>query len=162
YSPAGDDSWSTISTDTTSPYSASFDTTGLEGDFDLRVVAVDGAGNVTYSTTLADRHIDHVNPTVTLNDPGRNVHGTVALSATAVNVRADNALPTATLDDPDPYGHGVVGLTSTTSDTGSGIAHVGYDYCAAGAETWASTDAAWDTTALAEGDYDLRVSATDK
>ena len=219
-SPTGAGSWTTMSTDTASPWQTSLDTTTLaEGGYDFRVIATDGAGNATTSAVVANVRVDNANPTVTLADPGRNVHGTVALSATAsdagsgvasityqtspagqntwtttaaswnttaladglydvhaiaadnagntrsstvVNVRVDNTLPTATLDDPGQYVHGIVSLNSTTADSGSGIDHVAYQYSVAGAETWSTTDAAWDTTSLSDGQYDLRVSATDR
>ena len=83
-------------------------------------------------------------------------------SSTVVNVRVDNTLPTATIDDPGQYVHGIVTLSSTTADSGSGIGQVAYQYSAAGAETWSTTGAAWDTTSLSDGQYDLRVSATDR
>src|SRR5581483_7347744 len=51
-------------------------------------------------------------------------------------------------------------LTSTTNDGGSGIASVVYQSSPAGAGTWTTTPAAWDTTALADGLYDLSVRGT--
>ena len=48
--PTGGGSWTTISTDTASPWQASLDTTALaDGGYDFRVVATDGAGNATTS-----------------------------------------------------------------------------------------------------------------
>ncbi|HWB57305.1 MAG TPA: Ig-like domain-containing protein [Gaiellaceae bacterium] len=50
--PAGGGSWTSIATDSTSPYSVSWDTTALaDGDYDLRVVTSDQAGNTSTSST---------------------------------------------------------------------------------------------------------------
>src|SRR5205807_802132 len=54
-----------------------------------------------------------------------------------------------------------VALGSTVDDAASGIDHVAYEYRPSGGSTWTATPAAWDTTALADGDYDLRVTAFD-
>src|SRR4029078_1867827 len=57
-SPAGEDSWATISTDVTSPYSASFDTTDVgDGQYDLRIFVTDVAGN-TQVAEVSDRLVD--------------------------------------------------------------------------------------------------------
>ena len=130
-SPAGADSWTTISTDTTAPYAGSFDTTAVpDGLYDLRVFVTDGAGNAAASTVVHDR-------------------------------RVDNTPPSATMGDPGPYVSGTVNLTSTGSDSGSGVAGVTYEYSRAGANSWTTTAAAWDTSGLADGAYDLRVIAID-
>ncbi len=130
-SPAGGNSWTTIGTDTSAPYTASFNTTGVaDGSYDLRVFVTDLAGNA-------------------------------ASSALVQNLLVDNTLPSATMDDPGQYVSGTVNLTSTTADSGSGIAGVSYQYSPAGANSWTTTPAAWNTTALADGSYDLHVIATD-
>ena len=50
--PAGGGPWTTIDTDTTAPYSATWDTTSLtDGDHDLRVLTTDEAGNTFTSAT---------------------------------------------------------------------------------------------------------------
>ena len=50
YSVHGNNSWNTIGTDTSSPYSVSWDTTSLTpGSYDLRVITTDVAGNSTTS-----------------------------------------------------------------------------------------------------------------
>ena len=50
--PAGGGPWTTIDTDTSAPYSVAWDTTSLtDGDFDLRVVTTDEAGNTFASAT---------------------------------------------------------------------------------------------------------------
>ncbi len=131
-SPAGAGTWTTIDTDTSVPYSASFDTTAVsDGLYDLRVVATDVAGNVTNSAPVANRRVDNTPPSATMNDPGANLSGTVT-------------------------------LTSVTSDGGSGIASVTYQYSQAGQNTWITTPASWDTTLVGDGLYDLRVIAVDQ
>jgi hypothetical protein len=54
YSPTGAGTWSTIATDTTSPYSVTWDTTALTdgGSYDLRVVTTDNASNTFTSATV--------------------------------------------------------------------------------------------------------------
>jgi len=130
-SPANVGTWSTISTDTTSPYTASWDTTSItDGLYDLRIVVTDNASNTSASAVIEDRLVDNTDPTATMNDPGANLRGTVTLS-------------------------------STTGDAGSGVATVAYQRSPAGAGTWTSTPASWNTTGVADGLYDLRVVVTD-
>ena len=52
-------------------------------------------------------------------------------------------------------------LASDSADAGSGVATVVFQRSPAGAGTWTSQAASWDTTAQADGDYDLRVVTTD-
>ncbi len=134
-SPAGANSWTTVAPDASSPYSASFDsTTVADGHYDFRTVAYDVAGNQTTSTPVADRLVD-------------------------------NTVPDATMTDPGQYLRGTVNLASTTSDpngtNGSGIASIAYEYSTDGGTTWHPTAAALDTTALADGNVQLHVVATD-
>src|SRR5439155_3964532 len=105
-SPAGAGIWTAIGTDTTSPYSTSFDTTGVpDGLYDLRVTATDGAGNVGSSTAVTNR-------------------------------RVDNTAPSATMTNPGAYLRATVTLASTTSDGGSGMASVRYERSPAGQGNW--------------------------
>jgi Bacterial Ig domain/Chitobiase/beta-hexosaminidase C-terminal domain/Bacterial Ig-like domain/PASTA domain len=130
-SPADAGTWSPIGTDTTAPYTASWDTTGVaDGLYDLRIVVTDNASNTFASTVVEDRLVDNTNPTAVMNDPGANLSGTV-------------------------------NLTSTTSDAGSGVAAVTYQRSPAGAGTWTNVPAAWNTASVADGLYDLRVRVTD-
>ena len=130
-SPAGAGTWTAIGTDTSAPYSTSFDTTAVaDGLYDLRAVATDNAGNVTNSAPVANRRVDNTPPSATMNDPGADLGGTVS-------------------------------LTSATSDGGSGINTITYQYSLAGQNTWTSTPASWDTTLIGDGLYDLQVIATD-
>jgi hypothetical protein len=82
-SPAGAGTWTDVCTDSSSPYSCSFDTTAV-GDalYDFRAVATDNVA-LTNNSTVANRRIDNVVPTVSLTDPGANIRGTISLDATA-------------------------------------------------------------------------------
>jgi hypothetical protein len=130
-SPAGAGTWTSIETDTTDPYGASWDTTALaDGLYDLRVVVTDNASNSTPSAAVEDRLVD-------------------------------NTAPAATMDDPGAYLRASVSLTSTSSDAGSGVADVAFERSPAGAGDWTPVAASWATTGVADGLYDLRVTVTD-
>jgi hypothetical protein len=65
-SPAGTNTWTTICTDASSPYSCPWNTAGVgDGSYDLRAVTTDNAGNQTVSTTVASRSVDNTAPTAT-------------------------------------------------------------------------------------------------
>ncbi|MGH3112387.1 MAG: hypothetical protein ACRDOP_02855, partial [Gaiellaceae bacterium] len=82
-SPAGLDTWTDICTDTASPYSCPWDTTGVaDGLYDLRSVATDNAGNAAGSTVVANRSVDNIAPTGT-NVQTTNVGGGTAGEAEA-------------------------------------------------------------------------------
>src|SRR5207245_6433535 len=80
--PNGSASFQTISTDTSAPYDANWDSTSApEGNADLEVVVLDNAG---LSFTSATRTIVIDNPpSPALDDPGANVSGTVTLRASS-------------------------------------------------------------------------------
>jgi chitinase len=62
-SPTGAGTWTDICTDPTSPYSCAWDTTTVgDGGYDLRAVTTDNAGNVTYSSVVANRVVDNAGP----------------------------------------------------------------------------------------------------
>ncbi len=64
--PTGTSTWTTICTDATSPYSCSWNTTGVsDGGYDLRAVTTDNAGNATNSSTVSNRVVDNTAPTAT-------------------------------------------------------------------------------------------------
>jgi hypothetical protein len=128
--------------DTTSPYSCSYDTSGVaDGQYDFRSVATDNAGNTANSTVYSGAIVDNTAPTVTMTDPGQYLRGTITLDATA----GDGA--------------------------GSGVASVKIQRSPAGAGTWTDicTDnsspfqcASVDTATWGgDGLYDLRAVATD-
>jgi large repetitive protein len=114
---------------------ASWDTTGTgDGAYDLRVVVTDRAGNTTNSAPRTNRRVDNTPPTVAIDSPSSNdaVSGTVTISSTA-------------------------------DDTGSGLAGpVTYEYRPTGVGPWTATPAAWDTTLLADGSYQLHATAVDR
>jgi len=90
-----------------------------------------------------------------------NNAGDSTTSADVANRRVDNTAPSATMNDPGSDLSGTVALTSTTSDGGSGIDTLIYEYSPAGQNTWTTAPASWDTTLVGDGLYDLRVTATD-
>jgi hypothetical protein len=141
-SPAGANTWTDICTDTTSPYSCSFDTTTVsDGLYDFRAVATDKGGNTASSTIAANVRIDNTAPTVTMANPGSPLTGTVTLQSSAAG------------------------------DTGgSGVASVKYQYAPTGTATWSdactsttgpSFSCSFDTTAATNGAFDFRAIATD-
>ena len=137
-SPAGANTWSTVASDTTSPYSVPFDTTSVaDGHYGLRTVAVDVAGNQASSTPVTNRLVDNTSPNATMNDP-----------STAGG-----------------YVRGTITLTSSTSDpngsNGSGIASVAYEYSTDGGSTWDAASSTLNTTTLPDGSLKLPVIATD-
>ena len=227
-SPVGAGTWTTIDTDSSAPYAVDWVTGGVtDGDYDLRAVTTDAAGN-SFTSGSVTVTVDNTAPSASVADPGTPLRGTVSLTGsgsdpggsgvasltfqrspagagtwttvgmdtsspysvsfdtTAVadglydlravatdnagnttlstivaNRRVDNTAPSASLDDPGANLRGTVTLTSTASDAGSGIASRVYAYSPAGAGTWSSTPAAFDTTAVSDGLYDLRVTVTD-
>src|SRR5439155_5521955 len=121
--PSGGGAWTTIGTDTTAPYSASFDTAAVaDGHYDFRTVAVDVAGNQATSIPVTSR-------------------------------LADNTPPTATMNDPSTAGgfvRGTINLTSATGDPngtdGPGVASVAYEYSTNGGSTLTATGTPLKTT----------------
>src|SRR6185295_1005756 len=124
-SPAGAGTW------TNQP--ASWNTTAQsDGQYDLRVVTTDNAGNVFSSAPITVR-VDNTNPT-----------GSVTAPAAAANLRD------------------TVTLTSNSADTaGSGVATVQFQRSPVGAGTWTNQAAGWDTHNVGDGQYDVRVITTD-
>ncbi|MEX2032746.1 MAG: Ig-like domain-containing protein, partial [Dehalococcoidia bacterium] len=139
-SPAGLGTWTDVCTDTTSPYSCSFDTTLVtDGLYDFRAISTDNAGNTATSATVTNRRVDNTLPTASLTDPGAYLRLTVTLNATATDVG------------------------------GSGVLNVAFERSPASAGTWTNicTDTtspyscSFDTTAAGDGVYDLRSVTTD-
>jgi hypothetical protein len=137
-SPAGLGTWTTICTDTTAPYSCSFDTTTVaDGSYDFRAVATDNSNNSTASVAVTARLIDNTAPAVALTNPGSPLRGTFTLNATA-------------------------------TDGGSGMVSVVFAYKLSSGSTWTTiaTDttspysASWATAGL-NNTYDIRAVATD-
>ncbi len=132
--PNGSGSFTSISTDTTAPYDASWDSTAApEGNAELKVVVVDNAG---LSVTSAIRTVVVDNPPVpTLDDPGANVLGTVTLTASS---QPDT---TQVVFERSPAGAGTWTQIAT--------------------DATAPFTADFDTSGVPDGSYDLRVVATD-
>src|SRR5207248_2807014 len=87
--------------------------------------------------------------------------GNAGTSPLVPDVRVDNTAPAVTMSAPGALLRGTAALGSTSSDAGSGIADVRYQYSPAGQEDWRTTDGSFDTTTVADGLYDLHAVATD-
>lgn len=138
-SPAGAGIWTTICTDTAAAYSCNFASTGVsDGLYDFRALATDNAGNAATSTAVTNRRVDNTAPTATADNPGTWVRGTIILSGSG-------------------------------SDAGSGLSSLVLQARAVGSPTWTTlatsltgtVSANYNTVPLANGDFELRVTATD-
>jgi chitinase len=138
YAVAGSGSWSDACTDTTTPYTCSFDTTvPADGLYDMRTLATDNAGNTTASVVQTNRRIDNVGPVVALTSPTAGpVHGTITVGGTATDG---------------------VGVASVTFEYRQGAAA----FAAICVDTTASYSCTADSTLVPDGTYDLRMTATD-
>ena len=130
-SPANADSWTSIDLDTTDPYTVNWNTT----------LVADGAYDLR----------------IVVTDNAGNSSPSAAVEDRIV----DNTAPGATMNDPGANLRATVSLTATASDPGSGVASVAFQRSPAGAGTWTSVPASWNTTSVADGLYDLRVIVTD-
>lgn len=136
-SPAGKAIWTDVCTATSMPYSCRFDTrTVAEGLYDFRAVSTDVAGNAWASASVQNRRIDNTISSVSLEDPGAYLSGTV-------NVLA-NASSTA--------GVSSVAIQRSLAGKASWV-----DICRVGTSPYSC---AWNTTAVADGSYDLRAVMT--
>jgi adhesin/invasin len=136
----GLNTWTTVATVGT-PFGASWASgTFAEGLYDVRATATDGGGNTGTGTTTV--LVDRTAPIAAFTQPG---------AAATV-------------------GGATAALAATASDTGSGVSTVTFQVRpngSIGAFTDIATDttapfaATWDTTALASGQYELRVLTTD-
>ncbi|MDQ5822050.1 MAG: Ig-like domain-containing protein, partial [Actinomycetota bacterium] len=140
-SPAGGNTWTTIGSPTSAPFSVSFDSTLLvDGSYDLRAVATDQSGHVGTSAIVTTR-VDNAAPAASLTSPNAG----------------------ATIGGP------AVQLTAAASDSTSGVASVRFQFRPTGGggfndiadDNSAPYAVSWDATTLATGSYDLRVVATD-
>jgi len=123
-----------FASDSSSPYAGNLVTTGhADGLYDLRAFTSDVSGNSTASSRVTVR-IDNTAPT-----------GSVTAPSAGANIRG-----------------ATVALTSNSADSGgSGVVTVQFERSPAGAGTWTNQGATFDTTAVADGLYDLRVVTTD-
>ncbi len=104
-SPSGADSWTSVATaDTSSPYSASWATTGVtDGVYDVRVTTTDRAGN-TFTSPIVTVRVDNTAPAV----------------STAVAPAPTGAFRSGTRIYFKPNAPGSFQLVSAVSDAGSG------------------------------------------
>jgi hypothetical protein len=138
-SPAGAGTWTDICTDSSSPYSCSWDTTAVtDGLYDLRSVSTDNAGNSTNSSTVANRRVDNTAPTATMTNPGSPITGNKSFDGTSTD-----------------GGSGVASLKFQISPVGAGSWS---DMCS---DTTSPYSCSYDTSGVADGQYDFRSVATD-
>jgi hypothetical protein len=96
--------------DTTSPYSTTWNTTGLSGAHSITAVARDAAGNTTTSTAVSVT-VDNSAPTVSITAPtaGAIVNGTVTVNATAADTGGSG------ISKVEFYVDGTLSSTDTTT-----------------------------------------------
>jgi hypothetical protein len=91
-------------------------------------------------------------------------------AAGTVTAASDWTPPTVSVTNPGSTLSGTTSITATAADADSGVATVLLQYAAAGSSTWtdlctarttAPYSCAWVTTAIADGDYQVRATATD-
>jgi len=87
YAVAGSNSWTALCTDTTSPFSCTWNTTALsDGNYELRARATDTVGIEATSDTVVTRVANSV--TVVVSESLDPVRGSVPLTATVLNAPA--------------------------------------------------------------------------
>ncbi|MEY2567492.1 MAG: hypothetical protein QOE35_2021 [Actinomycetota bacterium] len=141
YSPAGAGSWTTIATDTTNPYTVTWDTTALTngGSYDLRAITTDNASNTFTSATV----------TVTVDRTAPAAPSTPVLaSASDSGVAGDNLTKVTT---PTFTGTAEAGSTVKLFD---GATQVGSATATGG--NWSVT-----SSTLASGAHTITATATD-
>lgn len=87
----------------------------------------------------------------------------------SVNAAADWTPPVVALQNPGSPIKGTVSIAATATDAATGIANVRIEYLPSNGSSWvtlctataAPYTCAWNTTAVADGSYDLRAVATD-
>src|SRR5439155_4103843 len=130
-SPAGANSWTTFGSTATSPYAISFDTTGYAD------------GLYDFRTVATD------------------VAGNIFYGTPIANRRIDNTPPTAIMGNPGSPLRSTVTLSSTTGDAGgSGLSSVQYEASRNGG-AYTPISGTWNTAGSGDGNYSLRVVATD-
>jgi hypothetical protein len=113
-SPAGAGVWTTVATDSTSPYSGNFNTaTVSDGLYDFRALAQDDVGNVSAPSVVASRRIDNTPPSYVSASP---VDGSTIASASSISITASEALAAVTgvtLDGGATSAPAISGATAT-------------------------------------------------
>ena len=137
----------------------------------------------TPSTVVGSSSIPAGGYPVTWNSqPADGTYRVLARVFDAAGNQLDSAIQTVTIDNTNPTGAvtapaaaanvrgASVSVTSNSADGGSGVANALFQRSPAGAGTWTTIGAAdtsspygvtWDTTAVTDGLYDLRVITTD-
>jgi hypothetical protein len=137
YAPNGTGTWTTACVAASPATSCPWDTTVFaDGSYDVRVVAVDRAGNTRNSTTTTARIVDNTGPATTVTSPG-TFRGTVTVNGTATDPR------------------GVAGVVIQWSPAGAG------SWTTICPDTSSPYSCSWNASALADGAYDLRAVAQD-
>jgi hypothetical protein len=139
YAPNGTTGWSTACTATSPATTCAWDTAAAaDGSYDLRVVAIDRAGNTRSSATTTARSVDNTAPALTVTSAGM-FRGTATINATATDARGVSA---------------------------AGVS-IQYSLAGANSWTTICTDAAapytcsWNSAGRADGAYDVRAIAQD-
>ena len=148
-SPAGAGIWTTVGTDATSPYSASWDTTlGPDGRYDLRAISTDNAGNPKTSNIVANVKVANNPPVVTITSPQAYIN---------------TASPATFTITADAFGAGGTGvrhveffrcsIASTSCSSGSWVS--------LGVDSTEPFSASWTQSSEPEGDRALKATVTD-
>ncbi|GGO84170.1 hypothetical protein GCM10011584_01090 [Nocardioides phosphati] len=137
YAVSGSSTWTTacVAGDTATCRWTS--TAVADGTYSFRAVAADLAGNTATSAAISSRVVDNTVTSVSVEDPGSYLTGTVTVAATASSTG------------------GIVNVRIQRSPAGTGT---WTDLCT---DTTAPYSCSWDTTAVADGLYDLRAVALD-
>ncbi len=140
-SPAGQGTWTTIGTDTSSFYAIGWSTVSVsDGTYELRAVTTDRAGN-SFTSNLVSVMVDNTPPTGSLTAPAAGA-----------------------------FLRGAVSLQSDSADEGSGVASVSFQTAPSPNGVWDTTttlnDAPWRARLsfgiIMSGTYYLRVVTTDR
>ena len=131
----GSATFTPVATDTTAPYSATWNSTSSpDGATVIRAVVTDAAGN-TSTTAAVSFSLDSTGPSVSLSDPGAVVGGTISLNATT--------------------GGGASRVVFSVSPAGAGT------WTQLANDTSAPFSTPFDTSTLPDGLYDLRAVGYD-
>jgi adhesin/invasin len=130
-----------IDTDTSAPYTATWTTPG-DGTYVVCAVAHDAVGNASAAPSTTAVTVDQTAPLAALTAPPANVRQTITLHATSVT-DATSGVASVTFER-SPHS------AATWTTIGAGVAQGGNAY-----------DGSFDTTSVADGLYDIRVSVTD-
>jgi hypothetical protein len=135
-------SWTPISSDNSAPYTANWDTTGLDGAFSLRVVVSDGASHTFTSPSVAVT-VDNTPPTVTIGGVANSaeVSGTLPLTATAADTGGSGVFSVQFGRRPYPAG-------GSYTNIGSAVTLEPYG-------------TSFNTAGVPDGLYEIRALATD-